>query len=285
MLNYEEIPLEFRNINLNDDKTVELQLDKFAKWLTALSEKTGHPLTFERKDLKLLIWHLRSREVFEKSNDFVIAHEMSHLIEGNMPDQNLILKGAKITGIALTVLSLVLIPFVNIGIATALIITALTITILATLILRKQMEHARQCEKNCDISAAKVLKDIDGGMHTFESERLYTLSLRNLLPSCLKWFLNEQGNNTYDDTHPLLTERIDYLKKWKEDNLGANNLQDKPFHNYLREKVHALPIERQNRLYFRIWDFAGKPQTHDLQWGEHHAYNNWDRLAAALRQA
>lgn len=47
-------------------------------------------------------------------------------------------------------------------------------------------------------------------------------------------------------------------------------------------KLERLSQEKKNQVYGNVYQLAGKPNTPDLQWGEHHALDNFPRLADAI---
>lgn len=50
----------------------------------------------------------------------------------------------------------------------------------------------------------------------------------------------------------------------------------------IRWLLHELPETQRNRVYGQIYEMADSPNQNDPQWGEHHARDNYARLADAI---
>jgi len=47
----------------------------------------------------------------------------------------------------------------------------------------------------------------------------------------------------------------------------------------------SLGLDQKNLVHYHIWDLAGRPETDDPQWGEHHAFDDVLRFVDALERA
>ncbi|MBS0607188.1 MAG: leucine-rich repeat domain-containing protein, partial [Verrucomicrobia bacterium] len=47
----------------------------------------------------------------------------------------------------------------------------------------------------------------------------------------------------------------------------------------------SLGLDQKNLVHYHIWDLAGRPETDDPQWGEHHAFDHGLRFVDALERA
>lgn len=60
-------------------------------------------------------------------------------------------------------------------------------------------------------------------------------------------------------------------------------IKQKP-ENEIKEAFFSLPPEEKNLTYEMVWFCAGSPQTEDIQWGEHHVFDDRDRFYLAVRK-
>lgn len=215
LLKYKDIPENFRKVDLTNPQRVMINKlsKKLALWMQSKAKQMGILFNppFQGSEVSELIWHLQNKQTFKKGKDFTIAHELSHLIKENYPDVDQAkiasLKKTFTAALILLSFSLIVIPFIDSTLGLSITAIALCIAGISLMTLRIKIQKAHRAERNCDLSAAKILGSGKWGAHAFEATRQYHLFLRK---NQIKGF-DVKGNDTQDNHHPLLTTRISYL--------------------------------------------------------------------------
>jgi len=231
LFNYEDIPERFRVSNVDDHRLRDPDfLNDLAGWMNEKFQQAGISSVVRRADFGILqatISLVRDRNLYEKSKDFTIAHELAHLNHTQVDESNFYLHrvqetisaGGLISGIFLLVLAVSILPYVPI--AVTLVVAGVGVSVsIATLIswLNRslpsvQKSHVEE-EKLADLDAVEALQDAQGGIYYFDSLRIHNLAVRSSNSSAISQ-VDLQGNNLKDKGHPLLTERIAYLRQWQ----------------------------------------------------------------------
>lgn len=158
LLKVEDIPAQFRVSGLEDPRINDQNfLGQVAQWLnTKVSEGFGSnsPSVKPSDVQKMFLW-MNDPALFEKSKDFVFAHEVAHCTQSLW--REVALSAAWIGGgIAITILFLV-----N-PIPSAALIAVTSVMIVAQL--ASVLFLSRFNEKEADLKAAEALKDTSGGI-------------------------------------------------------------------------------------------------------------------------
>jgi len=231
LFKYEDIPLRFRITDLDDPRlTDQNYLSCLAEWMNEKFREAGISSVIHTADyvkLQTVIKFMRDQNLYEKSKDFTLGHELSHLNHAQLGQWSLshmkesISLAGIIGGILLLFLALSIIPFVHLAVTLTVGGTAVTMAILGMLAYLKTMISSQSVieeEKSADIKSAEVLQDAVGGIYLFETYRHQNLTIRHRDPTR---HIDENGNNLRDKNHPPLTERIAYLKAWQSQNTRA----------------------------------------------------------------
>lgn len=212
LLKHEDIPSRFLIDDVNDPRLFnERFLDEFADWINEKLKDSD--LFMGRPDsstglLQKLILLLRDPDLFEKSKDFILGHELGHMLYNN--ERKLFL-GVITVGIIALCLSLLAIPFVNLAIG--LIGATIAIVIVAAGFSRLPSLPPIEQEKQADRESFAMLGDVRGGIYYFETELMVNRRLHSLEESSK---FDEKGNHRHYTTHPRLTDRVAYLHAWQE---------------------------------------------------------------------
>lgn len=214
LIKTDDIPENLRISGVDD---TQLQSDEYLEKLLRWTEKfIGVPkqsMTFQVKEaLRMFMKFLLDPIKSEKAKEFIIAHEMAHLFhkqKGFFYPKNqfihlLIAAGTMLVAFGL---SLVIPYFWMVLVATAVVVGICSIRLF------KNIAHSHRCEKEADLTAAKLSREIrEGGIYLFETLRNHRKKARE--NSCLlKFVYSPLGNDrSYYLTHPSDTERVRYLK-------------------------------------------------------------------------
>ncbi len=230
LLKYEDIPQRFR-ITCNDDpRLVDVNfLNDLAGWINRQFQEAGITYLVRRVDYGVLqstIKLMRDRDLFEKSKEFTLAHELAHLnhFQGreksfNLHNTQLVVSGAGFMGgLLLFVLAVSIFPYVSIAVTLVFGGIAATVSIAAIVNMLNQSTPphnpaAVEEEKLADMDAAEALQDAEGGIYFFENYRSHNLECRASNRSTSQ--IDDLGNNLRDTDHPPLTDRIAYLRQWQ----------------------------------------------------------------------
>jgi hypothetical protein len=230
LLKYEDIPHRFRITNNDDPRLVDINfLNDFAGWINRQFQEAGITSLVRRVDYGVLqstIKLMRDRDLFEKSKEFTLAHEMAHLnhFQGreksfNLQNTHLVVSGAGfIGGLLLMVLAASIFPYVTIAVTLVVGGIAATVSIAAIVNMLNQSTPvlnpaAVEEEKLADMDAVEALQEAQGGVYFFETYRSHNLAIRASRQAISQ--IDELGNNLRDTAHPPLTERIAYLRQWE----------------------------------------------------------------------
>jgi hypothetical protein len=231
LFKYEDIPLRFRMTDLNDPRLGDQNfLNELADWMNAKFYEAGVMSVIRPADygiLQAVIKFMRDRDLYEKSKDFTVSHELAHLNHAQVEQQTLYLHNVPeaisvagiLGGILLLFLTVSIIPFVHLAVTLTvggIAATISTLGILAWLNKNKLLTSlsSKEEEKIADMDAAKALQNAEGGIYLFETYCQQNLAVRRNNPT-LRTFIDENGNNLRDKNHPPLTERIAYLRQWQ----------------------------------------------------------------------
>ncbi len=231
LLRYDDIPERFRLASVDDPRVTNQDfLNDLAGWINGKLQEAGISHLVRPADYGILqstIMMLRDPELFEKSKDFILGHELAHLNHTQVEQskfysdkvQEAVFGGGLIGGILLLVLSVSLLPYIPIvislvagGIGLALSIGS-CVNALKTPASTSEINAVAE-EKHADLDSADALQDARGGIYRFDTLRIHHLGIRRTNPS-MRDRIDEHGNNIGDTKHPSLTERIAYLRQWQ----------------------------------------------------------------------
>lgn len=227
LFKYEDIPLRFRITDLDDPRLNDKNyLNCLAEWMNERFREAGLSSVIRKTDygsLQTVIKLMRDRNLYEKSKDFTLGHELSHLNHVQLGqwylnhEKKSISTVGVIGGILLLFLAVSISPFVHLAVTLTAGGIAITISTLGILTHLKTMGSSRSVieeEKIADMESAEVLQDATGGIYLFETYRHQNLAIRlSGLPQMLN--IDKNGNNLRDKSHPPITERIAYLRAWQ----------------------------------------------------------------------
>ena len=121
----------------------------------------------------------------EEEKKFVIAHELSHIqLNHHHIDNIFIFIWGILEGIWVYILIIGVIGLVGIH---------------------------HNSEKQADLNACKIIGNHVGGIKFMERAKLLQIKYRN--DNFIGYFVSKNGNNYADIMHPLLSSRIEYMKK------------------------------------------------------------------------
>lgn len=233
LFKYEDIPERFRISDLSDPRIVDRDfLNELATWMNDKIRGSGLSSICRPADfgiLQIVIKLLRNPELYEKSKDFTIGHELAHLAHSQIEQQAHLLQiaqlsvsqGGVMAGIFLLFLAVAITPVVHLTITVGVAAVAVAITALgvgawmnmptppADLSLIEQ-------EKLADLEAVRMLGDVEGAIYYFKTQLHHNLIIRRQIHSEMQ-NIDAAGNNLRDCNHPKITERIQYLRQWRAD--------------------------------------------------------------------
>ena len=231
LFKYEDIPLRFRITDIDDPRlTDQNYLNDLAGWMNERFREAGLSSVIREADYKTLqtvIKLVRDQNLYEKSKDFVLNHELSHLTNSQIRGRHLsqmkeaIPIAGIIGGILLLFFAVSIIPFVHLAVTLAVAGISVTITLVGGLIYWVKAHSTQEIieeEKSADMDASRILQDATGGIYLFETFRHQNLATRRSDPTVK---IDANGNNLRDKEHPPLTERIAYLKAWQAQHVRA----------------------------------------------------------------
>ncbi len=230
LFRYEDIPHRFRISDMEDPRLADNRfLSELAEWMNTQFREAGLSSTVRPADhgiLQLVIKFMRDRNLYEKSIDFTISHELAHLNHAhadlktlNLHSMNEATSAAGIIGgILIFVLAVVTMPFVPLTVTLIVGGVAILVSVGSIYVFNRiKSPFARTSleeEKLADLHAAQVLQDARGGIYLFETYRNQNQGIRRSDPS-KRATIDANGNNLSDKRHPPLTERIAYLEEWQ----------------------------------------------------------------------
>ena len=236
LFRYEDIPQRLRISDMEDPRLGDDHfLNELAEWMNTQFREAGLSSTVRPADhgiLQLVIKFMRDRNLYEKSKDFTISHELAHLNHAqadlktlNLHSMNEATSAAGIIGgILLLVLAVATMPFVPLTVTLIVGGVAIMVSVGSIYAFDKMKfpfaRTALEEEKLADLDAARALQDATGGIYLFETYRNQNQGVRRSDPSKMAT-IDAYGNNLSDRKHPPLTERIAYLEEWQAQNSMA----------------------------------------------------------------
>ena len=222
LFKHEDIPSRFLIQDINDPRLVDERfLEEFSNWINDKLTEGG--LSSIRRsstpsDIQRLILLLRDRDLFEKTKDFTIGHELGHIAYSK---EKYLWVGVMTAGIIGLTLSLLLAPIIALAMSSVLAVagSAFAITGIAAGIFSAGLYclpklSGLEQEKKADLDSVKMLKDATGGIYNFETHMMFNRRIR-LQDSQNESKYDEKGNNLRDKKHPLLSDRVAYLQHWQ----------------------------------------------------------------------
>lgn len=231
LFKYEDIPPRFRIADLEDARLTDQNfLNELTEWMNAIFRGAGLSSVIRRTDhgvLQTVIKLMRDRDLYERSKDFTLCHELAHLNHVQAEQKIFYLNGIQdsisisgvIGGILLLFLSVAIIPFVHLAVTLAVGGIAAVVSIYGVIAWLNKAKSALspssaiEEEKYADMDAVKTLQDASGGIYLFETYRHQNLAIRRSDPTQFPFF-DERGNSLRATRHPPLTDRISYLRGW-----------------------------------------------------------------------
>ncbi len=222
----DDIPSRFRITGPDDPRIVDDPfLKDFGNWLNEKFREFGITQNFQPEKsgqgiLQRLLLLLRDRDLFEKAKDFTLGHEMAHFAHCQKSGDKLniwklVSDVAFVIGAATTLFAFGLVPFVSSVIIVSIAGVGFVLFTGAMISFffydRSVCAASREEEKQADLDAARALQDVQGGIYYFDNSRRFNLAKRISNPSLNNQF-DAKGNNLKDKHHPLLSERIAYLR-------------------------------------------------------------------------
>jgi hypothetical protein len=235
LFKYEDIPMRFRVTSFDDPRLVDQNfLNDLAAWMNEKFHEAGLSSVVRQPAdhgiLQKVIALMRDRDLYDKSKDFTLAHELAHLNHAQVAERSLshniqesVSVAGIIGGIFLLFLAVSITPFVHLAVTLTVAGIAMTVSIVAILAwLNKTNSPASVSdvveEKNADMDAIEALQDASGAIHYFETYRQFNLAVRQSSPATQQ-DIDANGNNLLDKAHPPLTERIAYIRQWQSQHL------------------------------------------------------------------
>jgi hypothetical protein len=223
LFKYDDIPQRFQIATMDDPRLTDPRfLNEFSDWMNEKLFEAGlssvvRPI--HHGVLQIVIKLMHDPDLYEKSKDFVLGHELAHLDHDQTQLQaSLSLLGIT-GGIFLFSLALAIIPFVQLTISVTVIAVAVIVSISSVLGwmnkggLPVSLPSVEE-EKKCDLDSVKALQDANGGIYWFETYRRHNLAFRRQ-NSASAQDIDAWGNDLNDKKHPPWTERIAYLREWQ----------------------------------------------------------------------
>ncbi len=231
LFKYDDIPPHLRVADVNDPRlTDQIFLNEFATWINSKITESGltticRPADFGR--LQHIIKMFRNPELFEKSKDFTLGHELAHLAHAQKGNDAKLMNaihdtasiGGMMAGVFLLFLAVSVVPIVHVTLTVGIAAVAVAITIggLAVWLNKPDLPpspSAIEEEKLADLDAAKMLGAVEGGIYFFENELIHNLAIRRSVASQER-NIDALGNNLKDKDHPKLSDRVQYLRRWQ----------------------------------------------------------------------
>jgi hypothetical protein len=235
LFKYEDIPAGFRVASLDDPRLLESHfLNELAAWMNEKFREAGLSSVIRPADhgtLQRVIGLMRDCDLYEKSRDFTLGHELAHLNHTQVKErilqalylQESVSAAGIVGGIFLLCVALSIIPFVHLTVTLIVAGVAISVSIAAIVFwLNKATPPASissvEEEREADMDALNTLQEARGGIHYFETLRQQNLAVRQSNPDQRR-VIDENGNNLRDKKHPTLTERIAYIRHWQSQHL------------------------------------------------------------------
>ncbi len=231
LFKYDDIPLHLRVTDVNDPRLTDQNfLNEFAAWMNGKITEFGltslcRPDDFGR--LQATIKMFRNPELFEKSKDFTLGHELAHLAHSQEGQNAKLMQaihdtasiGGMMAGVFLLFLAVSVLPIVHVTLTVGIAAVAVAITIggLAVWLNKPELPSSPSAieeEKLADMDAAKMLGDAEGGIYYFENDLIHNLAIRRGAASRER-NIDAHGNNLKDKDHPKLSDRVQYLRSWQ----------------------------------------------------------------------
>ncbi len=227
----DDIPPKFRITTTDDPRLVDDSfLNELSDWMNGKLREMGLSSLVCPIDHGALQSRIRSMcdpNLYEKSKDFLLAHEVAHLshaeTEGQLIHSHYIQSSLSLLGIVggvfLLSLAISIIPFVHLTITLTVIAVAVIVSVSSIFgwmnrqALPVPLSSITE-EKKADLDAVKALRDANGGIHHFETTRRHYLAVRRHNIAS-RQVIDDNGNNLKDKEHPPLAERVAYLRQWQ----------------------------------------------------------------------
>jgi hypothetical protein len=219
LIKYDDIPATFRLTDTNDPRLGDSRfINQFANWLNGKFSQMGLSTRCpECIEMQNFVFFVANRETYEKGKDFVLAHEFAH----KLYDQNhffskhaslFVFFGSLIFGLMIAIA----IPFISPAFVTASVIASFASMVFGSCYFLATIRNEfMKEEKFADLQAVNLLGDARGAILYFENVLHFNRIARAYLPPSEKQDYDQQGNFLADKYHPLLTERVKYLRQWQ----------------------------------------------------------------------
>lgn len=231
LFKYDDIPVRFRIADASDPRIEDPQfLEEFRTWINDNLRASGLSTLCRPNDqshLKFLIMLMRDPDLYERSKEFTMSHELAHLFHAEREGEVQIMQaiqeavsiGGIVAGIALIIVAIALIPIAHVLVILGVSALAMTVAVGGFFgwVNRPQSQGSLsgiEEEKMADLDAAKILGTGDGGVHFFQTRILRNLALRRQGLASVRE-IDSQGNYLLDTGHPKLSERVEYLRNWR----------------------------------------------------------------------
>lgn len=228
LFHYDDIPEQFRIVDCKDPRLLdEAFLHKVAAWMNGKMAQSGFRHSCQSENIGALqnaLIHMGDRTLYEKGKDFILGHELTHILQGEM--QQNAFRSQILRGLLVFLANCALIPFFGAVFSTGIaVFTALTCSAGAIYYFYRSWDpipfDAIASEKDADLRSVQILGDATGAIHYFQTSLMKNLLLCIHNPE-LRGEFDEKGNNLADKGHPPLTERIAYLKEYLPPSSGRN---------------------------------------------------------------
>lgn len=228
----EDIPSEFIIDDINDPRLYDRSfISRLADWMNTKIREANLSTICRSVDGGVLQWVvmlMKDRDLFEESKAFIIGHETAHLLQ----EQERIRKGiwqktGTVIALLLGVLALVAIPLVHVGFAVGLGMVAVTVLSISLIQFKEGQGSGSidlECERDADMRAASILNNAEGGIHYFNTKRLYHLKMCEVAASSITCHYDKEGNFLSDTKHPPLSDRVAYLRAWQTAHGRSSNV-------------------------------------------------------------
>lgn len=241
LFKYEDIPTQFCLHGTSDPRLANQNfLSEFATWMNGKITEFGLTSICRPADFGVLqnvILMLRDPELYAKAKDFIMGHEIAHLSHFRREQldyyrrfiQEVISLGGITAGICMLFAVVSIIPVVQLTVTVGVSGVAIGMIGASVLnLLNKSKDFQPSLsqieeEKKADLDSVRMLRDVDGGVYYFQTSMLRNVKVRNSMPST-RSSIDERGNNLNDKDHPLHSDRVDYLKRWKTEFLAPQSI-------------------------------------------------------------
>lgn len=215
LLKTEDIPEKFLITKSKDPRLQSDEfLQEFANWSQEYLQIPKIPLTIEGKTaLRVFLPYISNSKLSEQSKEFVLAHELSHILHQHISSYKALLTKRKMVFMSLAGIASSICVGLSVPIEYVISFSAMVMTVGISWSIIQYMQLSHSHEKEADLTAAKIVPEsIDGAIYLFRNFCKYGKKARE--ESFLNRLLfSSEGNwRIFYASHPSESQRIGYLK-------------------------------------------------------------------------